>query len=261
VCCFPLPEIAERTRAARKIGLGVMGFADALVDLGVPYDAPRAVQIAEQFMARIHGRAEWASEGLARERGVFPAWKGSRAAARGAARRNAALTSIAPTGTLSILADCSSGIEPYFALAFVRNVLGGARLPEINPRFAAALRARGAWSDETAARVGRSGSARDLEAVPPDIRRLFPIASDIAPRQHLAIQAGFQQHVDSAVSKTINLPAEVTPAAIREIYSEAWRLGLKGVTVFREGCRDAVLERGGVGEGGECPGRPSGCDA
>jgi ribonucleoside-diphosphate reductase alpha chain len=196
---FPLPEIAERTRAARKIGLGVMGFADALVDLGVPYDAPRAAEIAEQFMARIHSRAERASEGLARERGVFPAWEGSRAAARGAARRNAALTSIAPTGTLSILADCSSGIEPYFALAFVRNVLGGARLAETNSRFASALRARGAWSEESAARVGRSGSARGLEAVPPDLRRLFPIASDIAPRQHLAIQAAFQKHVENAV--------------------------------------------------------------
>ncbi|HEY5658146.1 MAG TPA: adenosylcobalamin-dependent ribonucleoside-diphosphate reductase, partial [Myxococcota bacterium] len=138
---FPLPAIAERTRATRKIGLGVMGFADALADLGVPYDAPEAAQIADRIMARIQRRAELASAQLAQERGVFPAWEGSRAAARGARLRNATLTSIAPTGTLSILADCSSGIEPYFALAFVRRVLGDARLPETNARFAAALRA------------------------------------------------------------------------------------------------------------------------
>jgi ribonucleoside-diphosphate reductase alpha chain len=257
---FPLPEIAERTRTTRKIGLGVMGFADALVDLGVPYDAPRAAQVADRIMARMRARAERASAHLARVRGVFPAWEGSRAASRGAKLRNAALMSIAPTGTLSILADCSSGIEPYFALAFVRHVLDDARLPETNARFEAALRARGAWSVECAARVGRSGSARGLEGVPREIQRLFPIASDIAPRSHLAIQAAVQKHVDNAVSKTINLPAQASPAAIREIYAEAWKLGLKGVTVFREGSRSAALERGGVGGAGECPGRPARCE-
>ena len=257
---FPLPEIAERTRATRKIGLGVMGFADTLVDLGVPYDAPRAAQIAERIMARICSRAERASARLAEERGAFPAWEGSRAAARGALLRNATLTSIAPTGTLSILADCSSGIEPYFALAFVRHALGGARLPVSNARFESALKARGAWSDEMAARVGRSGSARDLEGVPREVQRLFPIATDIAPPVHLAIQAAFQKHVDNAVSKTINLPAEASPGAIREIYAEAWKLGLKGVTVFREGSRSAVLERGGIDEADECPGQPARCE-
>ncbi|HEY5657711.1 MAG TPA: ribonucleotide-diphosphate reductase subunit alpha, partial [Myxococcota bacterium] len=216
--------------------------------------APQAVAQRALFAAR-------AAQPLgAHQRVVDLAHGGSRASARGARLRNATLTSIAPTGTLSILADCSSGIEPYYALAFVRRALGDVRLPESNARFAAALRARGAWSAELAARVERSGSARGVEGVPEEVQRLFPIAADIAPRAHLAIQAAFQRHVDNAVSKTINLPEQATPAVIREIYAEAWKLGLKGVTVFREGSRGAVLERGGLAEAGECSGRPARCE-
>jgi len=246
---FPFPEIAERTRANRKIGLGVMGFADLLVDLGVPYDHPEAEAVAERVMGRIRARAERASAALAEERGVFPAFQGSLPERRGRRLRNATVTSIAPTGTLSILADCSSGIEPYFALAYVRHVLDGERLPEANPRFTEALRRAGEMSEDLLAEVRHTGSVRDLPAVPEALRRLFPTALDIAPEAHLAVQAAFQRHVDNAVSKTINLPAESTPDDVRGIYERAWELGLKGVTVFREGSKGAaVLVRGSEGD-------------
>jgi ribonucleoside-diphosphate reductase alpha chain len=245
VCSFPFPEIAAATRGNRKIGLGVMGFADLLVDLGIPYDDPEAVRVAGQLMSRIAARAERASAALADERGVFPNFFGSRLAAQGRRLRNATVTSIAPTGTLSMLADCSGGIEPYFALAFVRHVLDGARLPEANDRFEAALRRAGVHREELIARVRKGGRARGEGGVPPQIQRLFPIASDVSPEAHLDVQEAFQKHVDNAVSKTINLPASATPADVRAIYTSAWRRGLKGVTIFREGCKSsAVLVRG-----------------
>jgi len=245
---YPMPAITAMVHGNRKIGLGVMGFADLLVDLGIPYDDAAAVALGEQLMGRIHARAEQASAQLAEKRGVFPNWHGSRAHARGKRLRNATLTSIAPTGTISILAGCAGGIEPFFALAFVRHVLDGQRLPETNPRFEAALRKSGALVPEVLARVMAAGSARCIAEVPEPVRRLFPTAFDIAPERHLDVQQAFQRHVDNAVSKTINLPAEATPAEIRAIYLSAWRRGLKGVTVFREGCKGvAVLVRG---EGG-----------
>jgi ribonucleoside-diphosphate reductase alpha chain len=246
---YPYSEITGITRANRKIGLGVMGFADLLVDLGIPYDSPESVRMAERVMARIHARALEASSALAAERGVFPNFAGSRADAHGRRLRNATVTSIAPTGTLSILAGCSGGIEPYFALAFVRHVLDGQRLPETNPRFEAALRRAGAMSPDLLAEVRALGSVRAVKAAPEAVRRLFPTALDLAPTWHLALQEAFQRHVDNAVSKTINLPADTTPDQVAAIYLDAWRLGLKGVTVFREGCKGeaAVLVRGESG--------------
>jgi ribonucleoside-diphosphate reductase alpha chain len=245
----PFPEIAATVRGNRKIGLGVMGFADLCVDLGVPYDGDEAVALAERVMARIRARAELASARLADERGTFPNWPGSLPARRGRRLRNATVTSIAPTGTLSILADCSSGIEPYFALAYVRHVLEGARLRETNVRFEEALRRAGAWSEDLVAEVRERGSVRGIASVPEAVRRLFPIAADIPPERHLAIQQAFQRHVDNAVSKTINLPAGAAPRDVRDIYVSAWRRGLKGVTVFREGGKgSAVLVRGATGE-------------
>ncbi|MEB2344225.1 MAG: adenosylcobalamin-dependent ribonucleoside-diphosphate reductase [Deltaproteobacteria bacterium] len=247
---YPFPAITAIVRGNRKIGLGVMGFADLLVDLGIPYDAPEATALAERLMARIRARAETASARLAEERGAFPNWEGSRQAARGLRLRNATVTSIAPTGTISILAGCAGGIEPFFALAFVRHVLDGARLPETNPRFEAALRRAGAWSEELVARVRAEGSARHLPGVPEPVARLFPSAYDVAPERHLDVQQAFQKHVDNAVSKTVNLPARATPEDVRAIYLSAWRRGLKGVTVFREGSKgaEAVLVRGARGE-------------
>jgi len=245
---YPMPAITATVHGNRKIGLGVMGFADLLVDLGIPYDDSAAVALGEQLMGRIHARAEQSSAQLAEERGVFPNWQGSRAQARGKRLRNATLTSIAPTGTISILAGCAGGIEPFFALAFVRHVLDGQRLPETNTRFEAALRKSGAFRPELVARVMAEGSARCIAELPESVRRLFPTAFDVAPERHLDVQQAFQRHVDNAVSKTINLPTEATPADIRAIYLSAWRRGLKGVTVFREGCKGvAVLVRGASG--------------
>ena len=247
---YPFPAITAMVHGNRKIGLGVMGFADLLVELGIPYDAPEAAALAERLMARIRARAEAASARLAEERGPFPNWEGSRAAARGLRLRNATVTSIAPTGTISIIAGCAGGIEPFFALAFVRHVLDGERLPETNPRFEAALRQAGAWSEELVARVRKAGSARQVRGVPEAVARLFPTAYDIAPERHLDVQQAFQKHVDNAVSKTVNLPASATPDDVRAIYLSAWRRGLKGVTVFREGSKEAeaVLVRGAGGE-------------
>ncbi|MEN8181537.1 MAG: adenosylcobalamin-dependent ribonucleoside-diphosphate reductase [Myxococcota bacterium] len=244
----PYPEIAERTLGNRKIGLGVMGFADLLVDLEIPYDSDAAVALAERVMERIQRRAAAASRALAEERGSFPNQSRARRGTPGDPRRNATVTSIAPTGTLSILAGCSSGIEPLFALAFVRHVLDGQTLPETNKRFERALKDCGAWSRSLVDEVRGTGSVRGIAAVPEAVRRLFPIASDIAPEAHLAVQAAFQRHVDNAVSKTINLPEHATPADVVRIFTRAWRLRLKGVTIFREGSKGmAVLVRGSAG--------------
>jgi ribonucleoside-diphosphate reductase alpha chain len=246
---YPYAEISAITRANRKIGLGVMGFADLLVDLGVAYDSPEAVALAERVMGRIHARAEAASSALAEERGVFANFAGSRAESRGRRLRNATVTSIAPTGTLSILANCAGGIEPFFALSFVRHVLDGQRLPETNERFERVLRRAGAFSADLVAEVRARGSVRAVPSAPDSVKRLFPTAMDLAPAAHLAIQEAFQRHVDNAVSKTINLPADSTPEQIAAIYQDAWRRGLKGVTVFREGSKGsaAVLVRGESG--------------
>jgi ribonucleoside-diphosphate reductase alpha chain len=262
---YPFPEIAAASRASRKIGLGVMGFADFLVDLGIPYDSPEAAVLADRLMARIRAGAERASARLAEERGVFPSYEGSRLAARGLRLRNATVTSIAPAGTISILGDCSGGIEPYFALAFTRQVLDGARLPEVNPRFEASLRRVGVLGEDLLAAVRRTGSARGLAGIPETVLRLFPTAAEITPEAHLDVQESFQRHVDNAVSKTINLPADATPADVRAINLSAWRRGLKGVTVFREGCKGAAVLMRGT-EGAEVVGDPAplcadrGCD-
>ncbi len=249
VSAYPYAEISAITRANRKIGLGVMGFADLLVDLGIAYDSPEAVRTAERLMGRIHARAEAASAVLAEERGVFANYAGSRAQTRGLRLRNATVTSIAPTGTLSILAGCAGGIEPFFALSFVRHVLDGQRLPETNARFERALRSAGALSSDLLAEVRARGSVRAVAAAPEAVKRLFPTAMDLSPAWHLSIQEAFQRHVDNAVSKTINLPADTSPEQIETIYRDAWRRGLKGVTVFREGCKGAaaVLVRGESG--------------
>ncbi len=241
---YPDAEIDFATHGNRKLGLGAMGFADLLVDLGIAYDAPEAAAVAGELMARIRVRAEAASCELARERGAFPNFERSRLAG-GPPRRNATLLSIAPAGTLSILADCSAGIEPYFALAFERHVLDGAVLPERVERFEDALRRSGEANPALLAAIAVTGRARGVAGVPEALQRLFPTAADIAPERHLDVQQAFQRHIDNAVSKTINLPNSATPADVRAIYLSAWRRGLKGVTVFREGGKGvAVLHRG-----------------
>lgn len=245
---FPLPAIAEVTKANRKVGLGVMGFAEALIELGVPYDSEEALAFAEAVMERITGVAREASAALARTRGAFPNYEESEWKAKGfPPLRNATVTTVAPTGTISIIAGTSSGIEPLFAVAYHRTVLDGQTLPEVNRLFVRELRREGLDPERVLARVEATGSVRALTDMPERLRRLFPVALDLAPSWHVRMQAAFQHHTDNAVSKTVNLPAAAPVETVREVFTLAHRLGCKGITVFRYGCRgDQVLELGRV---------------
>ncbi|MBD3372876.1 MAG: vitamin B12-dependent ribonucleotide reductase [Candidatus Coatesbacteria bacterium] len=239
---FPLDEIAGKTRANRKIGLGVMGFADLLVRLWVPYDSREAVKVATDVMSFVQSEAAEASRELAEVRGHFSNFPRSTYAQKGGAKmRNAALTTVAPTGTISIIGGCSSGIEPYFALAFFRRVLDGDKLPEINPLFREVAERRGFASDELFAELAERGTLQEIAGVPDDVRRVFVTAQEIRPADHIRIQAAFQQSVDSAVSKTINFANSATEEQVAESYRLAFQLGCKGVTVYRDGSRDAQV--------------------
>ena len=234
---YSLPEIEQATLRTRKIGLGIMGFADLLIKLGIAYDSEQAVALAGEVMRFIQTEARRASEELARERGPFPDFSHSTYAA-GTAVRNATRTTIAPTGTLSIIAGCAGGCEPLFAVAFHRKVLDGKVLTEVNPLFLAMARERGFYSEELIERICRAGTVRGIEGVPDDVARLFVCAHEIAPEWHLRIQAAFQEHVDNAVSKTVNLSRDATVTDVADAFVKAHRLGLKGITIYRDGSRD-----------------------
>jgi ribonucleoside-diphosphate reductase alpha chain len=236
---FPLPSIEQITRRGnRKVGLGVMGFADALVKLGIPYNSEAALETADRIMKFTLEKARAASAKLAVERGVFPNFRGSVYDYQGEPRlRNATVLSIAPTGTISIIAGCSSGIEPLFALAFVRNVMEGTRLLEVNPVFEQLARGWGFFSQELIEDVAREGTLRNIAGVPEDIRRIFVTDWDIAAEWHVRMQAVFQKYTDNSVSKTVNLPAEATPEDIRRIYIMAHELKCKGITIYRYGSK------------------------
>ncbi|HYL57038.1 MAG TPA: adenosylcobalamin-dependent ribonucleoside-diphosphate reductase [Gemmatimonadales bacterium] len=258
---FPIPAIEARTRATRKIGLGVMGFAELLIRLGIPYDSGEAARMAQTLMEAVGAAARRASEELGAERGTFPAWKGSLYERRGLRMRNATVTAIAPTGTLSIIAGTSASIEPLFALAYRRShVLAGETLPEVNPLLREALEQRGADADAIVDRVLEQGRLRDVAGVPPDVARLFVTALDIPPERHLAIQAAFQRHVDNSVSKTVNLPADATPGEVAALYRRAWELKLKGVTLYRYGSRSSQVLELGVDQAGYHFEHASACD-
>jgi ribonucleoside-diphosphate reductase alpha chain len=243
---FPLDIIAQRTRENRKVGLGVMGFADLLLKLGIPYNSEDAVQVAEEVMAFINQEAQAASGALAEARGNFPTFPGSAYDHNGTGRRrNATVTTIAPTGTISIIAGASSGIEPLFAVSYVRRVLEGTELVEVHPYFEEVARRRGFYSPELMRAVAQSGSIRDFKEIPKDIRRLFVTAHEVSPQWHIKIQAAFQKHTDNAVSKTVNFPRQATPEDVRRVYLMAHEQGLKGVTIYRDGSReDQVLSFG-----------------
>lgn len=243
---YPLPQIEQATRATRKIGLGVMGFADALIRLGIGYDSDEAERFAERLMRAVAAAVARASLALGEARGVFPAWPRSVYAARGRRLRNATRTAIAPTGTIGIIAGTSASIEPLFALAYRRTgVLGGETLVEINPLLERHLQRCGLDSRRVLDAVRERGRLGDVPDVPEDLKRLFVTALEIPPERHLAIQAAFQRHVDNAVSKTINLPHDAAPRDVARIYRRAWELGVKGVTVYRYGSKGAqVLELG-----------------
>jgi ribonucleoside-diphosphate reductase alpha chain len=236
---FPLPAIEKITRKGnRKVGLGVMGFADALVKLGIPYNSDEALVMAEGIIKFIAEKARAASARLADKRGAFPNFPGSiYDRPDGPRLRNATILSVAPTGTISIIAGCSSGIEPLFALAFVRNVMEGTSLLETNPVFEQVARERGFYSRELMEEVSRKGSLAGISGIPEDVRRVFVTDWDIEPEWHVRMQAVFQKHTDNSVSKTVNLPAEATPRDIRRVYSLAYELKCKGITIYRYGSK------------------------
>jgi ribonucleoside-diphosphate reductase alpha chain len=245
----PLPEVSAATRLTRKIGLGVMGFAECLIGLGVAYGSAEAVAWADRIMAFLAAEARAASRRLAEERGVFPAWATSVHAARDERVRNATCVSIAPTGTLSIIAGTSAGIEPLFALAYRHaHALGGPPLVELNPVFGRWAEGRGVDARALLRHVAAAGTLRDAPDVPAAARALFVTATELGVDQHLAVQHAVQRHVDNAVSKTINLPADAGREAVARAYREGWRLGLKGVTVYRTGARPADVLTLGAGE-------------
>ena len=242
---WPLPQSSEITKGNRKIGLGVMGLADALIMMGLPYDSEEGLEAAEEIAALLKEEAHKASMALAAERGTFPNYEGSIWHEKGMPMRNATCTTIAPTGTISIIAGCSSGIEPLFAVCFVRNVLEGTQLMEINPVFEEMARDKGFFSNQLLMDIARSGTLRHVDMVPEEIARLFVTAFDIKPEWHVRMQAAFQRHCDNAVSKTINFPSDGSIEDIEEAYRLAYRLGCKGITVYRYGSkREQVLYLG-----------------
>jgi ribonucleoside-diphosphate reductase alpha chain len=246
---WPAPQIESAARANRKVGLGVMGFAELLILLGIPYASDRAVTLAEELMRCLDGEALAASHGLAHERGVFPNWERSVYARVGLRLRNATRTSVAPTGTLSLLAGTSAGIEPLFALAYRRqHVLGGQSLVELNPLFLRYARERCFYSEEMVQGLLARGTLAGSDEVPPAVKDLFRTALEIAPEDHLRVQAAFQRHTDNAVSKTVNLPQSSTVEEVAAVYRRAWELGLKGITVYRYGSKGEQVLQLGVGE-------------
>jgi ribonucleoside-diphosphate reductase alpha chain len=235
---FPLPQITAAVHRSRKIGLGIMGFADALIDLRIAYDDNAALQLAGRLMERMAARARHASQRLAETRGPYPEFGHSRDATKGARPvRNATRLAIAPTGTLSLIAGCSSGIEPLFAVAYERHVLDGRQLVEVNRRFEALATRDAVWSPDLRAKVLDSGRVREITDIPDALRHLFPTAHDLPAEHHLRVQAAFQAHVDNAVSKTINLPPTATVADVLDAYRRAFALGCKGITVYRHGAK------------------------
>ena len=247
---FPFKEVREKSLSSRKIGLGVMGFADLLIQLKVPYDSQRALKIAHELMSFIHEKARDESRRLGEERGSFPAFKESRLTRYGA-MRNATVTTIAPTGTISLIADCSSGIEPLFAVNFTRHVLGNARLIEINKYFEREAVKRGFYSEKLMREVARTGSIQHSK-VPDDVKKIFRTSMDISPEWHVKMQAAFQQHVDNAVSKTVNLPANATIKDAMKVFMLAYKLKCKGITVYRYGSKENQVLTFECPKGGAC---------
>jgi ribonucleoside-diphosphate reductase alpha chain len=235
---FPLPEIKEITLKNRKIGLGVMGLADMFIKMGISYGSPYSYEVAEGLMAFIQRIARDESSNLGEEKGDFPNFPKSIWADRYEHMRNATVTTIAPTGSISIIASCSSGIEPIFSVAYVREALEGELLFHYDENFVKIAKERGFYSENLMKKVLRQPSISSIEEIPEDIRELFKCAMDLTPEQHVRMQAVFQRHVDNAVSKTVNMREDCTVEDIKEAYLLAWRLKCKGITVFRYRSRE-----------------------
>jgi len=250
---YMLPAIAERCRGNRKIGLGIMGLADAMFRLGVKYDSEEGLAFGRGVAKLLRDEAFAASQALAEQRGTFPNWRGSVWDTRhGRAMRNAAVTSIAPTGTLSILAGCTGGIEPAYALAYFRRILDGRELLEVNGPFRRYAQAAGLWSESLARKLAQGIALTDIEGLDEAAGRLFVTARQIDPTWHVRMQAAFQEFIDGAISKTINLPKDASPADVEKVYQLAYDLKCKGVTVYRDGCRQGQPMSTGPLHG-ECP--------
>ncbi len=249
---YPLPEIGELARGNRKVGLGVMGWADMLIKLDLAYNSDEGVALGEKIMGFIDAEAKSASRKLAAERGSFPNFEGSiYDTPEGGAIRNATVTTIAPTGTLSIIANCSSGVEPLFAVSYVRTVMDNDRLIEVNPLFEEIAVKRGFYSRELMALIADHGTVHDMEEVPADVQRVFVTAHDIEPDWHIRMQAAFQKYTDNAVSKTVNFGNEATPDDVRMVYDLAYESGVKGVTIYRDGSKEnQVLTTGKTAKAG-----------
>ncbi|GAV21911.1 vitamin B12-dependent ribonucleotide reductase [Carboxydothermus pertinax] len=245
---YPLKEIENMTKKTRKIGLGVMGFADMLIKLNVPYDSEEALQIADKVMEFINDKSKEASAELAKIRGTFSAWEKSLWAKRGLKLRNATTTTIAPTGSISIIAGVSSGIEPIFALAFKRHILDRKDIVEVHEIFEQHAKDNGYYSEKLMEEVAKTGRVSGVTGVPKEAQRLFVTALDISPEWHVRMQAVFQKHTDNAVSKTINMPNSATVKDVKESYLLAYKLGCKGLTVYRDGSREEQVLNAGLTE-------------
>lgn len=243
---FPIKQIEDNTKRTRKIGLGIMGFADMLIQMNIPYNSEMAIETAHLVMKFIDDEAKKCSEKLAIERGPFPAFKGSIYDKPDTPEiRNATRTTIAPTGTISIIAGCSGGIEPLFALSFTRNVMDNNQLPETHPLFCEEMKERGFYSEDLIRQVAKEGSLHHIDGIPEDVKRVFVTSHEIAPEWHIRMQAAFQMHCNNAVSKTVNFPNEATRDDVAKVYRLAHDLGTKGVTIYRDGSRDVqVLNKG-----------------
>jgi ribonucleoside-diphosphate reductase alpha chain len=251
---YPLPAIEEEVKLNRRIGLGVMGWADLLLELGIPYDGEEALALADRVMAFIERVGHEESARLAGERGPFPRWSQS-IYRHGQPLRNSTVTTVAPTGTISIIAGCSSGIEPLFAVAF-RHIVGNRHLTFVNPQFARVANARGFYSEALMAKVATQGTVHSLPEVPTEVQRVFVTAHQIAPEWHVRMQAAFQRHLDNGCSKTINLPQSATAEDVGKAYLLAYELGCLGITVFRDGCKTDQVLHVGSADHGAVPTRP-----
>ncbi len=244
---YPLPEIEKMTKSNRKIGLGVMGFADMLIEFGISYNSHEAAMLAETIMKYIQEESRKVSAFLARERGTFPNFTGSTFdSPEGIQVRNATVTTIAPTGTISMIAGCSSGIEPLFAIVYEKNVLDGKRLLEVHPGFKKLAQEEGFHSEELMNLVARNGSLNKIYGIPKRIRDVFVTSHDIEPRWHIELQAAFQKFTDNAVSKTVNFRNDATVADVEEVFRYAFDLNCKGVTVYRDGSRSGQVITAGT---------------
>ena len=251
---YPLPDIDIQTKENRKIGLGLMGWADLLILLGIPYSSQEALDLAERVMSRVNNVGHDESSRLAETRGVFPNWDKSfyYKSGTGPRLRNSTVTTVAPTGTISIISGCSSGIEPLFAVSYIRKVMDDTRLVEVNPYFERVARVRCFYSPELMERIAQTNSLSSHSEIPDDVKRIFVTSHDVSPEWHVRMQAAFQKHTDNAVSKTINLAHDATIDDVRTAYMLAYKLGCKGITIYRDGSRaEQVLSTGSAKEQSE----------